>query len=554
MAKATPVDPLESAEYGLQGLIVTMTAPGDIINGTIYIKAARIAAIIPQDEPVPDEFSNYKVYKTKGTIFPGLIELHNHLSYNCLPLWNVPKLYSNRNQWSGIPEYQQRISFPMNILGKTPGYVEAIVRYVECKCLAGGVTTSQGIMLFSNAGIKKYYRGVVRNVEDTDDADLPEVDAHIPDIAARDTERFFKQLQKSSCLLLHLSEGTNASARKHFEDLKFNDNNWAITPALTGIHCVALTKDDFAIMKQKGASMVWSPFSNLLLYGKTADIKSAKSSGITIALGSDWSPSGSKNLLGELKIAKLYSDENGQLFSNYELVAMATKNAAHIIKWDKELGTLEKGKRADLLVIGKQDEADPYSTLLHASEKSVSLVVINGAPRYGDTKLMSKFNGTIEKKKIGNKTKIFNLQQASANPVTGKLKLADAESTLKKGLTNIKKLATRTPPLRGVMDKKGNRFLLPLKAIAAAEPEWVLVLDHNEDEGEALRTHFDASGKPGIAFKKIAPMDVKPEVLIPIQLDALTVAGDKGFFKKVEEQQNLPDYIKTRLKKMYSDL
>ena len=290
------------------------------------------------------------------------------------------------------------------------------------------------------------------------------------------------------------------------------------------------------------------------MYGKTADIKSAKSSGITIALGSDWSPSGSKNLLGELKIAKLYSDENGQLFSNYELVAMATKNAAHIIKWDKELGTLEKGKRADLLVIGKQDEADPYSTLLHASEKSVSLVVINGAPRYGDTKLMSKFNGTIEKKKICNKTKIFNLQQASANPVTGKLKLADAESTLKKGLTNIKKLATRTPPLRGVMDKKGNRFLLPLKAIAAAEPEWVLVLDHNEDEGEALRTHFDASGKPGIAFKKIAPMDVKPEVLIPIQLDALTVAGDKEFFKKVEEQQNLPDYIKTRLKKMYSDL
>lgn len=554
MAKATPVDPLESAEYGLQGLIVTMKAPGEIINGTIYIKAARIAAIIPHDEPVPDEFSTYKVYKTRGTIFPGLIELHNHLSYNCLPLWNVPKRYSNRNQWSGIPEYQQRISYPMNILGKTPGYVEAIVRYVECKCLAGGVTTSQGIMLFSNAGIKKYYRGIVRNVEDTDDADLPDVDARIPDIAARDAERFFKQLQRSSCLLLHLSEGTNASARKHFEDLKFDSNSWAITPALTGIHCVALTKNDFTIMKQKGASMVWSPFSNLLLYGKTADIKSAKSTGIIIALGSDWSPSGSKNLLGELKIAKLFSDENGQLFTNYELIAMTTKNAAHIIKWDKELGTLEKGKRADLVVIGKQDEADPYSTLLHASEKSISLVVINGTPRYGDTKLMSKFNGTVEKKKIGSKTKIFNLQQTSANPVTGKLKLADAEGTLKKGLANIKKLATRTPPLRGVMDKKGNRFLLPLKAMAAAEPEWVLVLDHNEDEGEALRTHFDGSGKPGIAFKKIAPMDVKSEVLIPIQLDALTVAGDKEFFNKVEAQQNLPNYIKTRLKKMYSDL
>ncbi len=123
---------------------------------------------------------------------------------------------------------------------------------------------------------------------------------------------------------------------------------------LTGIHCVALQKQDFDIMKQKGASMVWSPFSNLLLYGQTADIKSAKESGITIALGSDWSPSGSKNLLGELKVAKLYNEANGKLFSDYELIAMATKNAARVIKWDKELGTLEKGKRADVIVIKGQ--------------------------------------------------------------------------------------------------------------------------------------------------------------------------------------------------------
>jgi cytosine/adenosine deaminase-related metal-dependent hydrolase len=258
---------------------------------------------------------------------------------------------------------------------------------VECKCLAGGVTTSQGIMLFSNAGIKKYYRGIVRNVEETADAGLPNVDAHIPDITARDAEKFSKQLQKSSCLLLHLSEGTNPSAHQHFEDLKLSANEWAIGPSLAGIHCVALEPADFAIMKQKGASMVWSPFSNLLLYGQTANIKSAKESGITIALGSDWAPSGSKNLLGELKIAKLYSDANGKIFSDYELIALATKNAARIIKWDKELGTLEKGKRADLLVVNGSGN-DPYKTLLQASEKSIALVVINGTPRYGDATLM----------------------------------------------------------------------------------------------------------------------------------------------------------------------
>jgi cytosine/adenosine deaminase-related metal-dependent hydrolase len=556
MDKKPTIDPLESARYGLHGTIVTMAAPDEVIKGTIFINAARIEAIVPDGKPVPETLANCKVYKTKGTIFPGLIELHNHLSYNCLPLWNVPKKYANRDQWSGIDQYKQLISNPMNLLGKTKGYVEAIVRYVECKCLAGGVTTSQGIMLFSNAGIKKYYRGIVRNVEETADAGLPNVDAHIPDITARDAEKFSKQLQKSSCLLLHLSEGTNPSAHKHFEDLKLSANEWAIGPSLAGIHCVALEPADFAIMKQKGASMVWSPFSNLLLYGQTANIKSAKESGITIALGSDWAPSGSKNLLGELKIAKLYSDANGKIFSDYELIALATKNAARIIKWDKELGTLEKGKRADLLVVNGSGN-DPYKTLLQASEKSIALVVINGTPRYGDATLMRSFgNKGTEAKTISGKAKRFNLQQTTEDPVVGALTLSAATERMKDGLKNIKKLAAKALPLRGMVDKQGDRFLVPLKAKPAAneEPEWVLVLDHNEDEGEAVRPHFDAMAKQGLPFKKIAAMEIKPEVLVPIQLDALTVATDSTFFKRVAAQMNLPDYIKKGLRKMYGDL
>ncbi len=556
MPKKPVIDPLESPHYALQGIIVTMVAPDEIIKGTLFVNAARIEAIIPDGKPVPEALRSYPVIKTKGTIFPGFIELHNHLSYNCLPLWQVPKRYENRAQWSGIDPYKQRISYPMNLLGKTKGYVEAIVRYVECKCLAGGVTTSQGIMLFSNAGIKKFYRGIVRNVEETADPTLPDVDAHIPDIVARDAEKFFKQIQKSSCMLLHLSEGTNASARKHFTNLQFSENEWAIGPSLTGIHCVALQAPDFAIMKQKGASMVWSPFSNLLLYGQTADIKSAKASGITIALGSDWSPSGSKNMLGELKVAKLYSEANGKLFTDYELLAMATKNAARIIKWDKELGTLEKGKRADLVVIHNQGN-DPYKNILQASEKSISLVVINGTPRYGDAALMRSFDlRHTEAKTIAKKQKLFYLQQLTQDPVVGELSLSEATKRMRDGLRNIKKLAAGSLPLRGMLDKAGNRFLVPLKARpeANAEPEWVLVLDHNEDEGEAVRPHFDPMAKHGLPFKKIAAMEITPEVLTPIQLDALTVASDKSFFKRIGAQINLPDYIKKGLKKMYADL
>jgi hypothetical protein len=103
-------------------------------------------------------------------------------------------------------------------------------------------------------------------------------------------------------------------------------------------------------------------------------VDAAKTAGVPIGLGSDWSPTGSKNLLGELKVAWLYSQAmlNGQ-FSARNLVAMATRDAAKILKWDKAGGMIEAGKRADLIVIDST-EADPYDALLRARETDIQLV------------------------------------------------------------------------------------------------------------------------------------------------------------------------------------
>jgi hypothetical protein len=101
--------------------------------------------------------------------------------------------------------------------------VPALIRYVECKSLLGGVTTSQGIQLFSNAGIRRYYRGIVRNVEQTDEDALPEADTRVDDIDAKDAKRFLKRLEKTTCFLLHLSEGIDERARKHFLALQISD-------------------------------------------------------------------------------------------------------------------------------------------------------------------------------------------------------------------------------------------------------------------------------------------------------------------------------------------
>ena len=191
--------------------------------------------------------------RDRGTIYPGLIELHNHLAYNALRLWQVPKKYGNRDQWSGIPEYRRLISGPMQVVGKTPSLLPALVRYVECKCLLGGVTTSQGIQLFSNAGVRRFYRGVVRNAEQTDEADLPEAVTRIDDVDAGNAELFLARLKKQTCFLLHLSEGADRTARDHFLALQMPSGDWAITPQLAGIHCTALTPADFAIGEQRFA-------------------------------------------------------------------------------------------------------------------------------------------------------------------------------------------------------------------------------------------------------------------------------------------------------------
>ena len=278
MAGKDPIDPNVGPRFVLAGDVVTMDDHLTVVpDGRIYVDSGVITAVLPAAAPAPAGFEKVKTLQSKGTIYPGLIELHNHLSYDVLPLWQVPKRYSNRDQWQG-PATQGLISGPMKVIGSHPGYPEAVVRYVECKCLLGGVTTSQGVALFSFSGISTYYRGIVRNVERTDDPELPAWKSHIADVAAKDASIFVDSI-KHSRYLLHLSEGTDASARAHFEALHLSGNTWAINQNLAGIHCVALTDADFAALASRGGSMVWSPLSNLLLYGATADVAAAKEGG-----------------------------------------------------------------------------------------------------------------------------------------------------------------------------------------------------------------------------------------------------------------------------------
>ena len=139
-----PVDAMDGPRLALAGQIVTMDAARTVLKtGVVYLEKGVIVAVQDKAAPPPADFAGVPVTETGGTIYPGLIDLHNHLSYNILQLWDVPKQFGNRGQWAGIPEYRNNISGPMQVIGQTPDLLASVVRYVEVKCLIGGVTTTQ---------------------------------------------------------------------------------------------------------------------------------------------------------------------------------------------------------------------------------------------------------------------------------------------------------------------------------------------------------------------------------------------------------------------------
>jgi 5-methylthioadenosine/S-adenosylhomocysteine deaminase len=514
-----PPPPVRSA---LSGRVVCLDAAFLVLpHGVVYIEQNKIAAVQDATAAPPAGFAGVAVTATGGTIYPGLIELHNHLSYNALRLWKAPQLFPDRDAWSKHNvTYQQLVAGPMRVIGEHNELVPALVRYVEAKCLVAGVTTSQGIKLVSSSAITRYYRGSLRTVEEPRDPKLAGAATHIGDVTGgQDRQKFLTTLQNHKCVLLHLCKGLPNASRQHFLILKDANGQWALAPSFVGIHCVGLLPGDFQTLQAHGGSMVWSPLSNLLLYGQTADVAAAKNAGVTIALGADWSPSGSKNLLGELKAAHAWSANNGNVFSDRDLVCMATRNAATILKWDQLLGSLEKDKYADLLVV-KGTAGDAYAALVKAKETDIRLVVIGGVPRYGVSSLMNALGAAGEPLHVGGQARVFHVTPDAEDPALAHLTLADATQRLSQALQNLPQLAQQPPP-----------HVLP----TPGHPVWKLALDELA-ESEPAPELAAAHG---------------PVVLQPLTLDPLTVADDDPFLTTLAAEANLPPYLAPAVKQMY---
>jgi hypothetical protein len=258
----------------------------------------------------------------------------------------------------------------------------AVARYVEVKAMLGGVTTLQG-MRSSFASVSSAMRGLVRNVETRSEDNMPRAGSAVIDLDIKReevVERFRRATSNAAAAFFyHLSEGTNASSRRFWTDLVENE---LLGPGLAGIHCLGIPEEGFAKLCALDAAIVWSPTSNLMLYGKTLPLQVVLNSGVTWALGCDWSVSGGKNPLFELKVAREEAAQQNVSLSSQKLVAAVTCNAARAVRWDRAVGSLREGFRADLIVMSGTD-GDVYDKLIDSTEADLVLSMIDGVARVG---------------------------------------------------------------------------------------------------------------------------------------------------------------------------
>ena len=441
-------DPVSNDAYLLKGRVVTMDGENNVLNqGNVMIRDGMISGVWSDAGTIPSgvDLTNVPIIETNGTIYPGLIDLHNHMHYNHIPLWDFEVHlnenqksaeggYTNRGQWGDNYDYGPSITWNKgNVQNNNRwGMATEQMKYAEVQAIAGGVTAVQG----SPSGNDAWDSTLSRNVElynfGQDNILTCAVcewykssynsDGKIADFNDGDLEAWF----------IHLSEGVDQTSRDEFDLL--NSKGLLAQPTVV-IHGTALTASQFGQMAAVGSNLVWSPLSNFLLYGNTTDVRAADNAGVKISLAPDWGPSGSKSSLHELKVADLWNTEvMNNHFTNYELAEMVTSNPAAAAKWDPFVGKVKSGLVADLVIIDTFHD-DPYRNLIESIDADVRLTLVQGKALFGDEDIMTALKGDDwEPIQGGGVSKVVDVTSTSV--VDGSQSFASIEEGLSMAMRN----------------------------------------------------------------------------------------------------------------------
>jgi 5-methylthioadenosine/S-adenosylhomocysteine deaminase len=383
-----------------------------IRNGAVAIEDGRIAAVGTQGE------LGRGIEYTDAAILPGFVNAHSHLEYAVyagfgdglsFAPWIV--LHTERKARIGIPE------------------MERIARLGAAECLASGITTV-GDCSFSGAaatacaelGLKGIVYIEVFSQGDSTEQMQTRFDAHRDRVAGVLSDRVrigisphslytasLELWQEAGALGLpmatHLAEsqaeqewlrhGTGPfavhvpPARTRLEALA---EHGLLSPGLTAAHCVLLDDDELALLAEHGVAAVHCPRSNALLGCGIAPLRRLVDASLTVGLGTD-SPAStpSFDMFEELRAALFFArarERRPDALGATEALELATLGSARALGLADEVGSIEPGKHADLVVVSLEGSPflpweDPAAAVvLGGSPQRVAATLVDGEIRY----------------------------------------------------------------------------------------------------------------------------------------------------------------------------
>lgn len=399
-------------KYAIHANLVSPDLREGSLNQFLIIDGNRIKELVQEKSGLPDGYLRIEDFDG-DYVYPGFIDTHNHPHYNFIPQW-VPSHpegitdtcnpFCNRYQWQKENIYQASIIKAYEKLD-TLGYGIDGLRYGHLRALVGGATTIQGgddpgqpptqlRTLWKHAASSTKKVSTLR--------DIGQLKEYKEALDAKRIRRLF----------LHVAEGTDAESK---DELSILEQAGLLRPEVVLIHAIPFGAVELKKLKERQVPVVWSPRSNLVLYGKTMDIKTVVEHQIPVALAPDWSITGSSNMLQELRCARDYADTNGlDGITNEQLYRMITETAAQIagLEHDGHLlgGKLAPNTYADFIVIKKKKD-NPFDNLLAVTEEDIRLVVIGGQPVLGEPKLFNLISSDlpIDYIDVGNSVKAVRL-------------------------------------------------------------------------------------------------------------------------------------------------